>query len=276
MKAFYFPLVLVIVHLGVAQSPMERLEESLRSEELTPEEEVRLTVLLAKEYAETNPDSALNITHFIAPTIRELGLDSLKGQFYVAISTAWSYLAQYDSSTAYSFKALKIGERYADTLTLIDAYNNLGIDFMFMEDDANAIGYFEQVKLLAAAYGDSLRLGHALNNIGMMKGYAEAYKAELDYYDQAAVIFKAIGEIEGLANTILNTGTTYTALGSFRVAESYYQQALKLFQEIDYSSGIQNTLQSASENALAAGELQKATKLAQEAIAIAKKYLKRR
>ncbi len=254
-----------------AQSPIDSLTFKLK-ESKSSEDQLRFTTLLAKEYAETNPDTALIIAAKALRMADLLNLDSAKGQIFVAISTARSYLAQYDSAMVYSFKALRNAEVYRDTLTLIDANNNIGIDHMFREEDQKAVEYFEKVANLSRQFGDSLRWGHVLNNLGMMAGYAEDTDSELEYYNQAARIFKSIGEIEGLANTKLNAGTAYTVLGEFAKAEELFEQALELFEEIGYSSGIQNTILSWAENALESGALSKAENLANQALEIAEKH----
>lgn len=251
-----------------AQSPIDSLNRLLEDSK-DPIDRLRLTTQLAKEYAETRPDTALSIARKALKMAEKLSRDSAKGQIFIAISTARSYLAQYDSSMLYSFRALKNGETYGDTMTMIDANNNIGIDHMFREEDEKAIEYFEKVANLSSLFGDSLRWGHALNNLGMMAGYADDTDKELAYYAQAAAIFQSIGEYEGLANTKLNAGTAYTALEEFDKAEKLFEKALELFEEINYSSGVQNTIQSWAENALQSGELGKAERLAKQALDIA-------
>ena len=105
---------------------------------------VSLLTKLAKEYAESDPDSALAISNRALTIANKENWDSIKGQIYIALSTSHSYLAQYDSSTRYSFLAIETAENFGDTTTLIDGFNNLGIDFMFQEEDEKAIEYFQK------------------------------------------------------------------------------------------------------------------------------------
>ena len=252
----------------LSQKNIEAIESKLsKLDQNTPEYTSTLT-LLAKEYAETDPEKALILA---AKALQNVKDDSLKGQIYIAFSSAHSYMASYDTSTWYCFKALKAAEKYKDTVTLIDAYNNIGIDFMFQEEDERAIEYYEKVESLSRSFQDSLRLGHALNNLGIMASYSGDYDTELDYYNQASKIFQAINEKDGLANIFLNTATTYSTLKQFDRADEYLEKALELFKTLKFSSGIQNTIQSMAENELARGNDKKANKLAREALDIAKK-----
>lgn len=270
MRNFWSCLFIVVLSIQcIAQTPIDSLSKQLAIPDLSTSEYLKIITLLTKEYAETNPDTALVISNSALRMARENRLDSATGQIFIATSTAWSFLAQYDSSMKYSFLALRKSEQYSDTVTLIDAYNNIGIDHMFRENDEKAVEYFTKVSQLSNAFGDTLRWGHALNNLGLMEGYLGNSQEELNYYEKAAVLFDAIEEEEGFANTLLNIGTVYTVLGEYAKAESYYEDALNLFRLLDYSSGIQNTIQSWAENALENNELEKARKLANEALSVA-------
>ncbi|MEQ8905351.1 LuxR family transcriptional regulator [Ekhidna sp.] len=264
-------LTLILLCVTVrAQTTISSLE--LKLQELDEADRNYLTTLtkLAKEYAETDPDTALVLSNTALRLSESFDSDELKGQIYVALSTSFSYLANYQQSTTYSFKAIEVAEQYKDTVTLIDAFNNLGIDYMMQEEDQKAIDYFKQVELLSRQFGDTLRWGHALNNLGMMAGFNENAQVELDYYDQAASLFQTIGEKEGYANTLLNSGTVYTlVLEQYQTANALYDQALEVFREIGMSSGVQNTLQSKAENLMYMGKLGEAKAMALEALQIA-------
>jgi DNA-binding CsgD family transcriptional regulator len=253
-----------------AQTTVDSLNSWLSDQTFSDDTYRVVLTQLAKKYAETNPDTALDLATKSLKLVVEG--DSLSGQGFVAMSTAYSYLARYDSSTFYAFKALEIGESYHDKVTMIDALNNLGIDYLFQEDYQQSLDYFGRMKNLSQEIGDTLRWGHALNNIGMIHGYENRLDKELDHYDQAAGLFLAIGERDGYANTLLNAGTTYTLLEQYGEADRLYEEALKIFEQLGYSSGIQQTLQSAAESKLMQGKYEEAAILANEALVIIREY----
>ena len=265
-----FTIFLIIQAL--AQSPIDSLNNQLNSSRPNSEEYLKIVSILISKYAKTRPDTAIVIAKAALQIVNDHQFDSLKHLVFISTSTAWSYLAQYDSSTKYAFLALRESEKYHDTLTMIDAYNNVGINHMFRENNEKAVEYFEQVSRLSEVYGDTLRWGHAINNLGMMKGYMGDTNEELNYYHKAAALFDAIGETEGLANILLNTGTVYTLLGDYGEAEEQFKKAIILFESLNYSTGIQNTIQSWAENALKNDELKKAKSLANKALEIAIDY----
>lgn len=263
----------LICTYSYAQTKIDSLEKAIDG--LNKSNLIYLSTLtkLAKEYAETYPDTALHICENVLRASESLKNDSIKGQIFIAFSSAHSYLADYEKSASYSFKAIQVAEQYKDTITLIDALNNLGIDYWIQEDDSKAKNYFKQVETLSQKFGDSLRWGHALNNLGMIAGYDEDVNTELTYYEKASILFKAIGEKEGFANTLLNSGTVYTLrLEEYEKANELYDQALEVFREIEMSSGIQNTIQSKAENLMFMGRLNEAKTLALEALIIAQNF----
>lgn len=272
MKCATSLLFLFVSILSLAQrASLDSLNNELENA-IDNSQKLRLTTLLAKEYAETHSDSALLIINGALNFARANALDSALGQIYIAYSTAYSFLGQYDSAMKFSFLALRKSEEYSDTVTMIDAFNNIGIDNMYQEEDDKSIEYFMKVENLSRIFGDSLRLGHALNNIGMMHGLADRGEVELAYYKKASSIFLKINEIEGYANTLLNIGTVFTARNEYNQAEGYYQKSIDVFEQLNHTSGIQNTLQSWAENAMKNGQTKKAKELGHKALLMAKKY----
>lgn len=180
---------------------------------------------------------------------------SLHGQSLIAISTAYSYKAQYDSSTAYSFRALEVAKSKGDTMTIIDANNNLGIDFLYQDELKMALKYFQQVRDLSLSFGDTLRWAHALNNMGLIHGYEGRLDKELELYVRSGDLFKLIDEKEGYGNVLLNMGTVHTAERRFTKAQELYLEALSIFREISYTSAIAQTHMNLAENYLGAGDL---------------------
>ncbi|MEQ8339348.1 MAG: LuxR C-terminal-related transcriptional regulator [Cyclobacteriaceae bacterium] len=260
---------LVFIATAHPQSIFDSLEQELNGLNPQSKNHLILSTKLAKEYAETDADTAIVICNQLLTLCDHLKVDSLKGQVYIGLSTAYGYLAKYDTSTWYSYRAIDIADNYNDTITLIDAYNNIGINFMYQEEDEKAIEYYKRVESLSRAFGDSLRLGHALNNIGIIHGYAEEADQELAYYQLAAEIFKEINELEGLGNTYLNSGTTYSSMKQFQRADENFAKALEIFRQLDFSSGIQNVILSMAENELGRGNYRKAEQLALDALDIA-------
>ncbi|RJE71371.1 hypothetical protein BGP76_04540 [Reichenbachiella sp. MSK19-1] len=223
---------------------------------------------IGKQLTESKPDSALIVSDQIMKTLDLHPNDSLKAWVYNLRSIAYSYKAQYDSSVAYSIRALDLARSNKDTICIMDGYNNLGIDFMYQEDYVTSRTYYMQLESLAKSYRDTLRWAHALNNLGMLDGYENKTDEELDRYDQAAGLFKHIGEKEGYANTLLNTSTVYSMLGKYELAETNYRQALGIFKEIGYTSGVIHAYLNLAENYHLEGQNEKSLAISRRALAL--------
>jgi len=224
----------------------------------------------SKTLNESFPDSALVLARKALVLAERLNSDSLKAKAHIAVSASYSYLADYNSAVENSFKALGYAEPLQDTISMIDAYNNLGIDFMYQEDYQASRKYFKEVESLSMRYGDSLRWGHALNNLGLVVGYGGGNSdEEMQYYELAKPIFLAIGEREGYANVLLNIGTIYTERQEYILANRYYEEALGTFRELNYATAVEQTLQSMSENLLEQGNANQALASANEALEVA-------
>lgn len=262
-------LCILVAWSSFGQSLIDSLEQELAHVHKDPERYLRTVTLLAKEYAEIEADTALALAEISMNLALKHNQDSALGQVFIAKSTAWSFLGKYDSAMKYSFRALRKSELYHDSVTMIDAYNNIGIDYMYQDQYLKAIEYFSQVESLSLAANDSIRLGYALNNLGMMNGLLEKNDIELEYYEQASVIFLLTDQRDGYANTLMNAGTVFTVKNEFAKAESLYKKALIEFRKLQHTSGIQNTLQSWAENALKNKEFRKSKELANEALEIA-------
>lgn len=222
--------------------------------------------LIAKETAESNPDSALYYAKASRAIIGSLELDSLKGALYVIYSTVHSYKAEYDSSFQYAFKALNHGVQYGNDVVRYDAYANLGIDFLYQEDYKKSEEYFSKAKKVADSLNSPYRLAHALNNLGLIAYYLGDSEKELTHYEEALTTFEKIQDQEGIGNTLLNIGTWHTDNEKFDQAKALYQQALKIFDEIGYKSAYGHTLESMAENYALAGEYNTALATAEEAL----------
>ncbi len=256
---------ILISGILTGQNKLDSLQKALAD---TPGESVvRLHILLqiSKEYTESKPDTAIILVNEVLNQISDRQ-DSLNIHANILLSTAYSFKAAYDQSISYSMKAMKLAELAQDTAAMLDAYNNLGIDFMFSEDYETSYSWFSKFRDLAEKARDSLRLGHAYNNLGMIEYYRGNKDNELSFYLSAREVFEQINEKEGLANAHLNVGTVKTDNGQYDAAQPYYEEALKLFNELGYISGQVSVFQSISENHLKAGRYNQSLEFAEKSL----------
>ncbi|MDW3209055.1 MAG: tetratricopeptide repeat protein [Reichenbachiella sp.] len=249
------------------QNTLDSLKMKLSG--LTPgAEQAKVLYLIAKETAESDPDSALYYLDHSKLMIDSLGMDSLQGALYVIYSTAHSYKADYDVSIPMAFKALEYGEEFGNQIDIYDAYTNLGIDFLYQEDYARSREYFDKAREVAVRIASDYRLAHVLNNLGLIAGYQDSLDLELQYYNQALKLFEKIDDKEGIGNALLNIGTCYTYQEQYDKADQLYDQALVIFEKINYKSAYGHTLESMAENYNLSGNHKKALAVLGEALQI--------
>jgi len=248
---------------------IDSLNNRLKTESLSLEEEIIFKIRISKEYGESKPDTAINIAAKLINVIENKDIDTLLPHAYIAMASAYNYKANYPKSTDYALKALSLSEQLTDTTGIFDAINILAINFMYSEDYESALAYFQESIKFALILNDSIRLGHAYNNLGLIEYYLGNYEKELPLYEQAKQIFENINEIEGLGNTLLNIGTVHTINRDFVLAHKMYSQALVEFEKIGYQSAFIHVYESMAENYMESGELKKAENKAQEALQIA-------
>ena len=272
MRILLISLFAMSVQLSFCQSEMEQALRNLKRSKPDSPDYLVAQIKLSRIQSESKPDSALMLARHAFGVAKREHYDSLFFCAQLAIAISHGYLANYDSSTWYSYESIKGAKRYGDTLALIDNYNNLGIVFYYLEDDEKALEYYQEVERLSRLSVDSLRLGHVLNNIGIIYSNLGKYDLELKYYNEAASIFLALGDRDGYGNTLLNTGTVYTQLEQYTKAEDYFKKALIEFESIESSSGIQNVLLSSSENKLEQGDMMNARSLAKKELKLSRDY----
>jgi len=271
LKKIIIALLISWSNMVTGQTEIDLLRDSISSLSTDDEMYLILSLKIADEYTRIDPDTSIYILDQVFHKI-EGKQGHFRGKAYLIYGIANSFKGDYDISTEYLFKSIQEAEKYEDVETVIDGFNNIGINYLYIEDFDQSGKYFKKVKALASETKDSLRLGHVLTNLGMIEGYESRYLEELSYYDQAAQIFQAIDEFEGLGNIILNTGTVYTVLEKFNKADIYYDSAIALFDDLGYYSGVQNALLSKAENSLNRGSTKEAEEIANEALSIAQLY----
>lgn len=221
------------------------------------------------DISEQKPDSALFLLN---NAIKNQSLDSIHlPKIKNIYSQIYSMKGDYSLSDKYAFEAIFWSNKYKDTSGLIDANNNLGINYMYKEEYKKSIGYLRQVEELSKRSKDSLRLGHAYNNLGISTGYLGDSHQELAYYEKAADLFLKIDEKEGYANTLLNKATVYTLFKDYDKAEKLFVEAMQIYQQLGFLNAINMTFQSMAENALEASKPRKALQFAKEALSMSRK-----
>lgn len=267
-------VVLVILWVGSAVNAqttrVDSLKQTLSRTDSLSVRYAHTLLMICNDWLEHSPDSALSFCQ--QALAAKVTTDSLKAQTMIKTSTAYSHKGIYDQSMSLALEGLRLGEKIKDTLAIIDAHTNLGIDFFIQEDYEKALGHFEVAERLSASVHDSIRLGHSINNIGLIVGSLSDYETEIKRYKEAREIFGRIGEREGYANTIMNLGTAYASLQRFPDAIASFEEALSIYQEIKYSAAEEQAYINLGETYLEMHEYGKALKAIYKSLDISERF----
>ena len=260
---------LLPVSLFAQSDYLDSLTNKLETSRSNNIEYSQLLLEISLEYSESNPDTALVLAERVVSLCHQFQFDSMLAQAYLHVAIAHSTKSQYNSSTLYCYKALRLAEDFQDVFTQADVYNNLGIDLMYQGEYRKALECFNKTKNLSESIEDDRLLGNAFNNLGIIYGYLEDYENELYYYKRAAEFFKRKNRKEGYANALLNTGSTCTAMGQYQKAQTYYDSALVIYLDIDYPLAQCQTYQDICINYIKSGNIHEAINAADLAMKVA-------
>ena len=202
---------------------------------------------IARIYAESDPDTTLLVAKRF---LKSSDHSSLVGQVWYTMAVGYSYLAHYDSSAIYAFKAIDFAKTHQDSSLLLKALNNIGIDKYYEQDYLSALTYFEEVIAISSSRQDTMMMAHGYCNKAMVLGDMGDNDQEMQLYDLVMSYYQDLGYQEGIANMMLNRGTVYTKQGKYELARTEYQSALEIYQQLDYPLAIGHTYQNLSENAI--------------------------
>ena len=117
-------------------------------------------------------------------------------------------------------------------------YNNIGVMYGMLDDQAKAVEYLEKSAQLAAENGDKVSEAKTLHNIGHNYERRGEYESALEFYFKALKIKSELGEKKSISATLNNIGNVYFYTKIYSTAYDYYNQAYQLSIEMKDSANI--------------------------------------
>ncbi|MFY0690274.1 MAG: tetratricopeptide repeat-containing sensor histidine kinase [Cyclobacteriaceae bacterium] len=185
-------------------------------------------------------------------------------QIYNGLSVVYSYKGDHKVSTENALKAFEVARIHLDSIEMIDALHNVGIEMYYQDILNDADDYFQRALDLSKAHGDSSRIANSMINLGLIQGEFGNIATEKKYYNEAREIFILTNNLEGIATTTLNLGEVLRLEGKFIDAKYYLEDALSRFQALKHTIGIVEIYSSLAELYFESGELDQAIKICNE------------
>jgi tetratricopeptide (TPR) repeat protein len=180
-------------------------------------------------YSSSQPDSALEVSNYHF----DLASNKVYPEQIIKVLNEKSFiyflLGNSDSSLAYIEKAIEIGERTNDTLTIAKLYVNHGNALRALGMLREAVKRYTQTIYLLDSYGNQTQyLADLNNNIGLIYLDINLHSLSLEYFYKALELYKLSSEENAMGNTWLNLGVNKYYLGEYSQAIELIKKGFKI------------------------------------------------
>jgi len=134
-----------------------------------------------------------------------------------------------------------------------------------------AIVYLNKALDLYKNQADSVNLIECFNDLAFAKEAQSLYNEAINYLEESLGICDKLGNKEKLGETMFSLATNYRKKGEYRKALNLYEQALELFEKQNNQKQIGLVYNSMGLNCHATNELQKSMEFLRKALSIAEK-----
>ncbi len=138
-------------------------------------------------------------------------------------------MAQYTEAIENHEKALAIFKAHQFGPGIINSYNNIGVNFMAMDDYPRALQSYLDILAITS---EPAMIVNTLTNIGLVYKYQTKYPDAIRYYQQAFDIYQQQEHEQGKANVLGNMGVVYDLMGQYDTALHFFEQALAINRSI--------------------------------------------
>ncbi len=111
-------------------------------------------------------------------------------------------------------------------------YTNLGSVYAYMNDNQNALSYFNKAKDMAVSLKDSNIVARCLINMGIIYKRDTLYDKAIDAYQSAKIIFENQKDLEGVGMCLQNMGIVMELNKSYDNAIKMEKQALEIVKKL--------------------------------------------
>lgn len=178
-----------------------------------------------------NMEDALQMQFQSLDLQEELG-DSLEiAKALYNIATVYNAQSQYERTTEYGLKAIKIFESIENFNGEGRVYNLLGIAAHRQGDLSKALEYLKLYKDKVTLADDSTEIANSLSNIGATYSEMKDYKSASEYLTKAMILYEKIGENRNIASVYENLGHIERKNKNLLKAKSLYEKGLKISNE---------------------------------------------
>jgi two-component system, sensor histidine kinase and response regulator len=232
MRKILFILCLLWAVKGQAQG---QLIDSLTAALTNPNPasaQVDLHLTLSKEYYLSDIKKGLEHARYAYTLANKANLPIGKATALNQIGQAHLVQGDFDKGMACHYQALKLGEKYTHTSTIINSYISLGTMYFKTKDPDRALAYYTKASQLAQKTGDQLSVSRVYNNVGNIYEEKGDYGKALESFKQAAQLQEKLGNKKSLVISLQNIGNVHIYLSHPELGLPYLFKSLKIADEV--------------------------------------------
>ena len=260
---------LQVVH--AEQNGIDSLKKMLAQATLT--DKIKANYLIAGEFFDTLPDSAISYYNEGLRLSREMGNDTFAakclyrlgilnfnagdyetaiGSLYPALNTfeltgdssrtirclqylcmAYNEQGMYDKATDFAKQSLDISRAIGDKRYIATGMANLGSIYYAQSDYDKALDYFQQGLTLMEELNNLQGIADAVNNVALIYEEKKDLGKALEFHQRSLALAKEIGDSRYIAASYHNIGLVYQSMRKYPVAIAYLDSCITLAREGD-------------------------------------------
>jgi len=195
--------------------------------------------------------------------------DEYKTSLYINIANLFTHKEEYSHAIDMYKKAHSNADTYKDTLAIGKINSNISRCYYSIKDFKNAEQFAIKSIAAFKSGKDSISLANAYNNLGAILDKLNKKEEALSVYYLAKRIYERNQQYAKLVSTLNNLGNTYKDLGKLDSALYYMKTALEIKRKLNNKKSICISLGNLSELYVQLNQIDKAEKFANEMLSIA-------
>jgi signal transduction histidine kinase len=164
-------------------------------------------------------------------------------------ANALNEMNRYEEAIGYLLKAIEYGElvenQESKDALLNSVYNNIGKNYLSLEDWLNAVKYTKMAIAIPSSY--EINNAHARLNLSNAYIGMDSTESAFNMAKEAEVIYVKVGFPYGVIAAKNNQGLALKMKGEMDEAASLFQESIDMSEEIDYPLGVLEGLINRSE-----------------------------
>lgn len=154
-------------------------------------------------------------------------------------ANALNEMNRFQEAISYLLKAIEYGELVENTESkdalLNSVYNNIGKNYLSLEDWSNAARYFQMAIDIHSSY--EINNAHARLNLSNALIGMDSLKLAIQAAGEAEEIYKEVGFTFGIIASKNNIGLALKNQGNWEGASNLFQESISLSEEVNYPLG---------------------------------------